>query len=309
MKTISIVIPVFFNESSLPKLFHAIIKLESRINKKGMGLELIFVDDGSGDESFSELIKIKAQRPATKIIKLSRNFGSIRAIKTGFRFVTGDCFTFLAADLQDPPELIDQMIDQWLKGTKYIICTRAKRDDPLLSQLFSKIFYKLVRLFVVKDFPKGGFDLFLLDKSMLPYMLQSGKNINIALFTYALGYKPEMIPYHRQKREYGKSRWTSTKKLNYFIDSMMGFSIIPIHLISMIGTFLAIISFIYGLIVMVNVMISGAIVPGFAALATLISFLFGLVLIMLGIIGEYLWRIFENTNGIPETVIETTLLD
>jgi glycosyltransferase involved in cell wall biosynthesis len=308
MKTISIVIPVYYNELSLPRLFKTLLQLELIIKKKGMGLELIFVDDGSGDSSFSELLKIKEQRPATKIIKLSRNFGSIRAIKTGFRFVTGDCFTFLAADLQDPPELIDQMVDKWLKGSKYIICTRTKRDDPLLSQLFSRLFYKLVRLFVVKDFPKGGFDLFLLDSSVLPFMLQSGKNINIALFTYSLGYKPEIIYYHRQKREFGKSRWTATKKFNYFIDSIMGFSIIPLRLVSIIGTLLALISFIYGLIVMLTVLISGASVPGFAALATLISFLCGLILIMLGIIGEYLWRIFENTNGTPETVIETSLL-
>ena len=309
MKSISIIIPVYYNEGSLPLLFVELKKLEEILRKKEIGMELIFVDDGSGDQSFLELLKIKHQRPATKIIKLSRNFGNIRAEKAGYRYVTGDCFCALAADLQDPPELIAKMVDYWLAGEKFVICVREQREDPPLTTFFANLFYKLVRGFVIKNYPRGGFDLALMDKVMLPYMKNSGKNINTAMFAYSLGFTPKIIEYKRQKRLHGKSHWTFAKKINYFIDSILGFSIIPLHLISWVGIFLAIISFVYGLFVILEVIIRGREVPGFASLFTLTAFLSGVILSMLGIIGQYIWRIFDEINGTPESVVELELLD
>lgn len=309
MKTLSIVIPVYYNEESLPFLYEALVKLEHNLLQRDVALELIFVDDGSGDESFVELMKIKRVRPATKLVKLTRNFGNIRAEKTGYRHITGDCFCALSADLQDPPELIEQMVDYWLDGEKFVICVREQREDPPLTTFFATLFYKLVRGFVIKDYPRGGFDLALMDRAMLPYMLNSGKNINTALFAYSLGFEPKKIRYKRQKRQYGKSRWTFAKKFNYFIDSILGFSVIPLHLISWIGITLAIVSFIYGVYVILEVLIQGQQVPGFASLFTLTAFLSGLTLTMLGIIGQYIWRIFDEVNGAPESVVELEMLD
>ena len=179
-------------------------------------VQLIFVDDGSGDESFNELIKIKTRRPETKIIKHSRNFGAIRAEKTGYRYVTGDCFCTLSADLQDPPVLVEQMVDKWLDGSKFVMCIRSQREDPFISKLFSGIYYKLIRTFVSRDYPKGGFDLILMDKVFLPYVLHCGKNINTSLFAYSLGFKPETIHYHRQKRKYGNSQLDICQKIQLF---------------------------------------------------------------------------------------------
>jgi len=309
MRSISIIVPVYCNEGSLPFLFIELKKLEQTLLQKEIAMELIFVDDGSGDQSFWELIKIKRQRPATKIIKLSRNFGNIRAEKAGYRYVTGDCFCALAADLQDPPELIAKMVDYWLAGEKFVICVREQREDPPLTKFFANLFYKLVRGFVIKNYPRGGFDLALMDKVMLPYMKNSGKNINTAMFAYSLGFTPKIIEYKRQKRLHGKSHWTFAKKINYFIDSILGFSIIPLHLISWVGIFLAIISFVYGLFVILEVIIRGREVPGFASLFTLTAFLSGVTLSMLGIIGQYIWRIFDEINGTPESVVELELLD
>lgn len=309
MKTISIVVPVYYNEGSLPHLYMALKKLEENLLQRGVALELIFVDDGSGDDSFLELMKIKRARPATKVIKLTRNFGNIRAEKTGYRYVTGDCFCALSADLQDPPELVEEMVDYWLDGEKFVICVREQREDPPLTTFFANLFYKLVRHLVIRNYPRGGFDLALMDKAMLPYMLNSGKNINTAMFAYSLGFEPKKIRYKRQKRQYGKSRWTFAKKFNYFIDSILGFSVIPLHLISWIGITLAIVSFLYGAYVILDVLIKGIEVPGFASLFTLTAFLFGLTLTMLGIIGQYIWRIFDEVNGAPESVIEVELLD
>src|SRR5437867_3433058 len=121
IKKVSVVVPVYYNEGSLAPLLLELTAVEEQLKQIGMELELIFVDDGSGDHSLEELLKIKKQRPATKIIKLTRNFGAIHATKTGFRFVTGDCFMNLAADLQDPPALILQVIAKWRQGSKFVL--------------------------------------------------------------------------------------------------------------------------------------------------------------------------------------------
>src|SRR5438874_343330 len=124
-RKISIVVPVYFNEPSLPFLFEALLGIEKRLLEKNVEMELIFVDDGSGDRSLQELLKIKQRRQSTKIIKLTRNFGAAHAGKTGLQFVTSDCFVTLAADLQDSPELILTMVDRWLEGAKFVICKRT----------------------------------------------------------------------------------------------------------------------------------------------------------------------------------------
>src|SRR4051812_24689431 len=120
LKKVSVVIPVFWNGLSLPPLFTELSETERQLTEKGYKLELIFVDDGSGDDSLAQLLLIKEQRPETRIIKLSRNFGAVHASKTGLQFVTGDCFLILAADLQDPPSLILEMINHWEAGSKFV---------------------------------------------------------------------------------------------------------------------------------------------------------------------------------------------
>lgn len=304
MKKLSIVIPVYFNEPSLSDLHKALIKLEQDLLILGVSLELIFVDDGSQDDSFEKLLELKNADNRIKVIKLTRNFGSVHAIKTGFRFVSGDCFTVLAADLQDPPDLLLEMVKHWLAGSKFVICERLSRDDPVTTKIYSKIYYKLLRLMVMKDFPEGGFDLALMDKDMLPYMVNSAKNSYMALLAYWLGFKPDVIHYHRKARVHGKSRWTFAKKFKVFLDVMLGFSVTPIRAISAIGAIVSLLSFSYGIMVVVLALIEGNPVAGFPTIVALITFLLGLIILMLGIIGEYLWRIFDETNLRPETVIE-----
>lgn len=304
MKKLSVVIPVYGNEPSLNDLHSALIELERNLIAYEISLELIFVDDGSQDDSFCKLLELKESNNRIKLIKLTRNFGAVHAIKAGFRFVTGDCFTILAADLQDPPELILEMAKRWINGSKFVICERQSREDPFISSFFSNIYYKLLRLLVLKNFPKGGFDLTLMDKDLLPYIVNSAKNSYIALLAYWLGYPPDIIPYHRQKRLHGKSKWTFSKKFKIFLDVILGFSVTPIRAISTIGLIVSIISFSYGMLVVIVALFHGNPVAGFTTLVALITFLLGLIIIMLGIIGEYLWRIFDETNLRPETVIE-----
>ena len=304
MWKLSIVIPVYFNETSLPHLYDALMHIEKRLIEKNVEMELIFVDDGSGDGSLNELLKIKALRKDTKVIKLTKNFGAVHAYKAGLQFVTGDFFVNSAADLQDPPELILTMVDKWLQGTKYVICKRTSRDDPPMSKLFAYIYYKLVRFFVVKDFPTRGYDMGLMDAALLPYLQNSSKNINPPLFTYWLGFQPEVILYERQKRSFGKSRWTFWKKVSLFLDSLLGFSVAPIRLISLMGFLVSLASFGYGTLILINALRGKTIVLGFATIVTILSFLLGLIIVMLGVIGEYIWRIFDEINKRPESVID-----
>lgn len=304
MKKLSVVIPVYYNEGSLPELFAELMRVEDILrHSRSIELELIFVDDGSGDNSFAELMKIKQIRPDTCVVKLARNFGSIHAVKTGLQYVTGDCFTMLAADLQDPPELLVEMADKWLAGSKFVICVRESRQDPLLSKAFARLYYGILRLTVTKTYPSGGFDLALMDELLLPYLQRSGKNINISLFAYWLGFEPEVIYYERRERVHGKSRWTFSKKFTYLLDSILGFSVVPIRIISFTGLIVALLSFIYGIVLIFNASVNHVIVPGFTTIATLVAFLLGLIIIMLGIIGEYLWRVFDEVNRRPEYVI------
>ena len=304
-KILSIVIPVYYNENSLPLLFKRLQVIEERLAAMAIGLELIFVDDGSGDASFHQLLCIKEKRSNTKLVKLTRNFGAVHASKCGFQFVTGDCFMILAADLQDPPELIVEMVEKWLQnGSKFIICERISRDDPLISKIYAFVFYWLLHRLVMSDYPAGGYDMALMDRSLLPHLVNSSKNLYTPLLAYWLGYKPEVIHYHRANREHGKSRWTFKKKIKAFLDVMLGFSVTPIRLMSAFGMAVAMLSFAYGTSVVVSALLGQVPVAGFASLAALITFLLGLIIVMLGIIGEYLWRVFDEVNRRPEVVID-----
>lgn len=303
-KKLSIVVPVYFNAGSLPRLFDEFVKLESQLAERDVELELIFVDDGSKDESLARLLEFKEQRSATKVIKLTRNFGAVHCSKTGFKFVTGDAFMIVAADLQDPPELVMKMVERWLAGAKFVICERITRDDPIISKMYSKLYYMLLRAMVIRDYPEGGYDMALMDKAFLPHLVNSSKSIFTPLLAYWLGYKPEVIHYHRPAREHGKSRWTFAKKVHAFLDVMLGFSITPIRAISAVGALVSFGSFAYGTSVVLGALFGNIPVQGFPTVVALVTFLLGLIILMLGVIGEYLWRIFDETNHRPETVIE-----
>lgn len=307
MQTLSVVVPVYFNADSLPVLFEQLKVVEGQLARLGMKLELIFVDDGSGDASLQELLKMKKARPRTKIVKLTRNFGAVQASKCGLQFVTGDCFMILAADLQDPPELVVDMATKWLAGSRFTICERSGRDDPIVSRVFSAAFYWLVHRLVMRDYPSGGYDMALMDKALLPHLVTSSKNLYTPLLAYWLGYRPEVIKYHRPRRSHGTSRWTFGKKFKALLDVILGFSVTPIRLISGFGAVIAVLSFCYGVSVVVNALLGNVPVAGFAALAALITFLLGLVIVMLGVIGEYLWRVFDEVNRRPEVVIDEVL--
>lgn len=305
--TLSVVVPVYFNEGSLRPLFDELLQVEQALAEREMALEIVFVDDGSGDGSWSVLGELKRRRPTTRLVKLTRNFGAVHASKEGLRHVTGDCFLLLAADLQDPPELLLEMADRWLQGAKFVICVRRGRHDSLLSRAFAWLHYRLLRMLVIPDYPPGGFDLALMSRQLLPLMLDSAKHANTPLFAYWLGFRPEVITYVRRKRLHGRSAWSFRKRVNFFVDSLVGFSIVPLRAMSVLGLVAALLSFGYGGIVAINALSGIKPVAGFATLAASISFFSGLLMVMLGVIGEYLWRIYDEVSRKPEVVVDEVL--
>lgn len=306
MKTVSVVIPILNGSDTVDALFERLDGVKRELQDLGLDLQVIVVDDGSTDDTFAQLLRIKHRALYLSVVKLSRNFGAIAASNAGLQKVKGNAFTIYSSDLQDPPELIAQMASMWLKGEKFIICQREKkRKDPLLTKLYARVYYLLVKSLVMKDFPKTGFDIFFMDAAYLPYLQQTGKNINRSLYTYWLGLEPKVITYQRPERHAGKSKWTFSKKLKLFIDSFLGFSMRPIRLFILLGLMASVGSFLYGAVIVVGALLGNISVPGYASLMVLMSLMFGVVFLLLGIIAEYLWRVFDEVNKRPESVIES----
>jgi polyisoprenyl-phosphate glycosyltransferase len=299
----SIVIPVYYNSMNIP---HTVPRLQSLQNMlPDVELEFVFVDDGSKDNSLELLLKEKEQDERIKVIKLSKNFGSMAAIQAGLSIAAGDCVGIISADLQDPPELFIDMIEKWKTGKKIIMATREDREEAFSQKLFSNTYYQLMQKFAIKDYPQGGFDFVLVDKQVVQELNQiHEKNTNIMSLIFWLGHEQETVPYIRQERKLGKSRWTLSKKIKLFVDSFVSFSYVPIRFMSLVGIITAALSFLYGIFIVLSALFGVFVVAGWASIIAIITFLLGLIMVMLGIIGEYLWRILDETRNRPGYIID-----
>lgn len=303
MTKLSTIVPVYFNAPTLLELHTEIAKAVDQLG--GVEAEMIFVDDGSGDNSFDVLSSLAAVDHRCKVIKLSRNHGSWIAALAGLHFSSGDCAVLVSADLQDPPSLIPELYKHWLDGYAAVLAVRSSREDPLSTRFFSAIFYKLMRRFAVKDMPPGGADFGLIDRKIIDALI-SMEEKNSHLITQVLwtGYSRKLIPYVRQKRKEGKSRWTFSKKLKLFIDSFTAFSYFPLRLMSSTGFLVAAAGFFYTVLIVARRLLYGVIVEGWTSLMVVFLIVSGALLISVGIIGEYLWRVLEEVRKRPAFLVE-----
>jgi dolichol-phosphate mannosyltransferase len=274
-----------------------------------LSFEYVFVDDGSGDNTWNALETFKATQPngKVKLIKLSGNFGSYNAILAGMKYATGDCNVIIAADLQDPPELMVKMYSYWKQGLKLVIANRTDRKDPFFSKLFAKTFQYVIKKFALKNLPDGGFDFVLFDKQLRDDVVKlDEKNTNtLYLFTW-MKYEYITIPYQRREREIGKSRWTFSKKLKLFIDSFVSFSFFPIRLITITGFILGIVSLLYASFIIYNKIVGKIQIAGWSGLMVVILLVSSFQMIALGILGEYIWRTLDASRNRPNYVIDKT---
>ena len=302
---LSIITPVYYNRESLNELYTRLCSLAE--SNPSLEIEMVFVDDGSGDDSF-EVIRGLASRDGRVLgVKLSRNFGSFVACLAGLTRCTGDCAVIVSADLQDPPELISEMYKKWQDGNKVVMTVKERRQEGFLKVLFAQMYYRLFRLFITEDMPKGGFDFVLIDRQVIN-VLTSMQEKNTTLMGLILwtGFRRAEIPYTRMERRHGESRWTLSKKINYFFDSIMAFSKFPIRVFSVIGVFLSSISLI-GIVYITIAYFVGWIsgVTGWPSLMVVNLFMFGILFLALGMMGEYIWRSLEETRKRPLFIIDS----
>lgn len=302
----TVVIPVYYNEGSLKPTF---LKIKKQLDQSLFIsiYEVIFVDDGSGDDSYNELLALKAEFPQiVKLVKFTRNFGQLAAIKAGYEYAKGKCVINISADLQDPPELIEQMLHfHFSEKFPIVICSREDRDESWFRKQTSKLFYKIIQKLIFKNMPNGGFDFTLVSKRVVDSFFHSNETNYFwqgqILWT---GFPVKFIPYKRLKREIGSSRWTFSKKIKYLLDGVMAYSYFPLRFMTVFGIILFLAGVLYALLITLMYFLGDIPFKGWAPIMILILLLSGIQMLMLGIIGEYLWRTLDQVRSRPQFIIE-----
>jgi dolichol-phosphate mannosyltransferase len=302
---ISIIIPVYFNEGSIIHT-HKILKNEVLSKFPDLTFEIIFIDDGSKDSSLSEMREIKAEDPCVNIIQFTRNFGQVSAFYAGYENAKGKACLNIAADLQEPPELIVSMIKSYINGEAQIVAgNRIEREESYYRKKTSHLFYYFMQKLSFPNMPKGGFDVVLIDEVVKEYLLNTNESNPFwqgqLLWS---GYSVKFIPYNRQKREIGISRWSFAKKLKYLLDGILNYSYSPLRFFSVLGILTCLLAILYSIIITIVYLFGNTPFQGWAPLMIVTLLFSGLQLVMLGIIGEYLWRVFEQVRNRPKFIIK-----
>jgi len=302
----SIVVPVYFNEGSLRYTAERIfVDVFARV--KGLRGEIVFVDDGSGDNSLEECLRLRSEHPSTiRVIKLSRNFGQVNAIWCGLEHTPGACIV-LSADGQDPVDLIPDMLDShFANGSEIVIATRASRAEGVWRRMSSWFVYGAIRKLGNKDMPVGGFDFLLLGARAKKALLSRWQpNTFFQIRVLELGFSKRFVQYRREERKAGVSRWSFGKKLTYMIDGVLGHSFVPIRPISVFGFVLSGLSFLLALFFFAAYFFNPDVIRGWTPIILLLLFVGGSQMIMIGVIGEYMWRILAQARNAPPYFVDS----
>lgn len=301
---LSVVVPVYNNSQTVRETCQRVLQLaqEKIIH---MSIEMVFVDDGSSDSSWAELVKLRTDYTENvTLVKLSRNFGQVNAILAGYEASTGDAVVTISADLQDPVELIAQMVLKWQSGMEIVIAHRESRDDDVSSTLFSKIAYGVARK-ANPRIPSGGFDYLLLSRRATDLMISfKGHHRFFQGDVLWIGLPTCFIPYARERRQHGRSGWTFTRKFKYFTDLVLDSSYLPIRIMSGLGITVASVGIVYAMIIIGSWFQSKTPFSGWAPIMITLLVVSGIIMTMLGIIGEYIWRIYDEIKCKPSYIVE-----
>lgn len=299
---ISLIIPMKNEAEGLRLLFS---KLVPEIEKCKKSYEIIAVNDGSTDSTLQKLLEFQKTIPSLRIIDLSRNFGKEAALTAGMAAARGDAAIPLDADLQDPTELIPQLLAKWEEGYEMVIAARDDRSsDTLSKRLFSKNFYRVFNLFSSIHLTPNAGDFRLFDRKIINafLLLPERTRFNKGLFAW-LGFRSCIITHTRPKRAAGQSQWNYRKLFQFAVDGITSFSAAPLKTFSYVGFLIAMGALIYGLYIIIHTLLHGNNVPGYPSLLALILFFGGLNMIGIGILGEYVSRIFIETKQRPLYVV------
>lgn len=305
---VSIIVPVYFNYESLNILFNRIKKnvIEKNPNRT---FEIIFIDDGSKDQSLEVLLQLKRACPEyIKIIKFTRNFGQGNAVTAGLTMANGRFSIGLDADLQDPPELMNEIMEAYFtEGFEIAVGIRQERKESLYRRAGSSLWYKILRKLTFPEFPEKGFNYFGISekvKDMVLKDVRNGTQFSNVLIVWT-GFPIKNIPYTRQSREHGKSRFGLSMKIESMFDNLVSFSFFPIRMMTVLGFIISFLGFAYAALIFFSKILGNPFpYKGWVPMMILILVLSGFQIIMIGIVGEYLWRTLDVARKRSIYVIE-----
>lgn len=301
--TLSIVVPIYRNEENIPEL---LVRLDELSHRIGEPIEVVAVVDGSPDRS-AELLSLSLPRCRfrSRLLVLSRNFGSFSAIRAGLEKGAGDRYAVMAADLQEPIDLIEEFATRLRDNEADVaIGVRSGREDSWSQRIGAQVYWWCYRRFVQGEMPRGGVDVFGCSRAARDALLRlDERNSSLVGLLMWMGYRRAEVPYVRQERRYGASAWTMRRKLRYLKDSIFAFSDLPIRLLSVAGVLGILSSIGLAVAVLVAKARGGIDVPGYTPTVLLVTFFGGLNSLGLGVLGEYLWRTFENSKRRPEFLV------
>jgi len=300
---VSIVIPFLNEEDNIEEL---VKYLNENCKEAPFRAEIVFVDDGSTDNSIEILKKQEHQNFDAKIVKLSKNYGSHNAIRAGILNCTNDICTFFSADLQEPFSIITRMYEEIINGFEIVCGYKENVKIGKVEKFFSNSYSILIRKCAVKDFPIEGVNTIMFNKKVKQVLNNNiEKNSSIMLQIIDMGFKKKFIPYSLNARKQGKSKWTFGKRIKLFIDSFVNFSYMPIRAVSALGIIMSLVSVIVAIgMTIYKIFIDNQLPMGYPTLLVVILLGFGVTNISLGIVAEYIWRILDSTRDRPTFIID-----
>lgn len=302
MSRISIVVPVYYNADTLELLYE---DMREKVLDELGDYEIVFVDDGSGDDSWEVMNRLREKDENIRCVKLSRNYGEHAALLAGLSACTGDCAVTKQADLQEDSSIILEMYESWKRGNKVVLAVRKERRENRVKVFLANRYYGLVRRMVNKNMPDGGCDCYLVDRKVIEVLERlDEKNSSLTLQVMWVGFKTDMVYFVRQDREVGKSRWTLSKKVKLVADSIFSFSYLPLRLMMGLGLLFDLAAVVLFIVVLVEKFTVGTPIQGWASIMCILLFGFGMLMLMLGIIGEYVWRVLDAARNRPAYIVD-----
>jgi dolichol-phosphate mannosyltransferase len=302
---LSIVTPGYNEAANLPLLYERLCRALDALD---LDWEWIVVDDHSADGTFAVVQDIARRDARVRGIRLARNFGSHAGLTCGLHHARGHGAVVMAADLQDPPETVPALVAQWRQGAQVVWAARARREgESVLTLCSARLYYAVMRHVAgFKDMPANGADFFLIDRRVMDAFRQFPENnVSILALITWMGFRQTTVAYTKQARQHGRSGWTMRKKLKLLVDSVTSFSYLPIRLMSYLGCIIALLGFLYTLVIVGNGL-AGRTPTGWATLTALVLVLGGIQMLMLGLLGEYVWRTLDESRRRPRYLIEET---
>ncbi len=302
---ITLLIPVYNEANNIAPFLE---QIEALALPKGVKLELLFIDDGSQDDSYAIISALTSKKHSIKALRFSRNFGKEIALTAGLDAATGDAVLPMDVDLQDPPQLIPEMIKRWQDGIDVVLAVRKHRDEPFLKRKSAQLFYKLIHKMSSIHIPEQAGDFRLMDRKVVEVIKQLRERSRFmkGLFAWP-GFSSDTIYFDRPKRASGEPRQSYRNLFRLAFDGIFSFTTVPLQVWTYIGAIISVTAFIYALFIIFSVLLTGVDVPGYASLLTAVLFIGGIQLISMGIIGEYIARIYREVKQRPLYVIADSI--